>query len=393
MDKSEQIDQLDKEINAELVKLLYAGSKFRPCLHFIFGIIVVLIMSAIVPTPYIVFWVFILFTLNFFRFADIGKTQKIINEIRDIKPVQKRFALYAGLLGLTYGLGLAIIFTQLPLLNQIYLLCLVATLVLAGLVSFASDKHSFYAYFYGLCIPLFLKILLIAKFSYVNIAACCIFIAVSRKLFIWNHDALKNSIRLQLKHLESLESLQQTNIKLEQQNIIDELTGIANRRHLSKVLGKEWSRANRIGSSLALLMIDIDYFKQYNDTFGHLKGDECLKNIATTLTNNLNRSADFVARYGGEEFCILMPETDLSGAKTFAKKIHSSIIELKIDNPGSDVSKYLTISIGIAAVIPGRSDSYMDLIYTSDKALYKAKKDGRNIIRSKRYLEKSPKQN
>ncbi len=140
-----------------------------------------------------------------------------------------------------------------------------------------------------------------------------------------------------------------------------------------------------------MLMIDIDKFKEYNDEHGHIKGDECLIYIANFLNNNMNRSGDFLARYGGEEFCIIMPETNINGAVTFAEKIHSGVRDLKIPNPGSEISKYLTISIGVASVIPGRDESCMDLLYTSDKALYNAKNDGRNIIRTKDVLERNPK--
>jgi diguanylate cyclase (GGDEF)-like protein len=300
--------------------------------------------------------------------------------------------LQSAALGLIYGLGFTLVFSQLTLIDQVYILCLVATLVPFGLVSFASDRYSFYAYFYSLCIPLLLHIFLMAKSPYISIGVCAIlFIAITRQLFLWNHKVIKNSIVLKLKNEELLESLQQTNTRLQQQNIIDDLTKIPNRRHFDEILEKEWLRAKRIRTSLALLMIDIDFFKQYNDTFGHLKGDECLKQIAKVLSNNMNRPGDFVARYGGEEFCILIPDTDMDGAITFAEMVHSAIVALKIDNPGSEVSKYLTISIGIAAIVPKHDDSYMDLIYTSDKALYKAKNDGRNIIRTKETLERNPK--
>lgn len=392
MSELEQSSHLNEAIYAEQIKLLYACSKYRPCLHLISAIVVVLIVLDSVPHLYIAVWVLSLLALNIYRIIDLSNTQKIIDKTDDWRPLHKRFLLSAAFLGLIYGLGLTFFFTQLTLINQIYILCLVATLVPAGLVSFASDRYSFYAFFYSLCIPLFLQIILLAKSPYISIGICAIaFIAITRQLFLWNHVVIKDSITLKLKNEELLVSLQQTNIRLQQQNIIDDLTKIANRRHFDEILEKEWSRAKRIRTSLALLMIDIDFFKQYNDTFGHLKGDECLKQIATVLSNNLNRPGDFVARYGGEEFCILIPETDLDGAITFAEKVHSAIIELKIDNPGSEVSKYLTISIGIAAIVPKHDDSYMDLIYTSDKALYKAKADGRNIIRTRETLERNPK--
>ena len=392
MSEAEQSDHLNEAVYAEQVRLLYAVSKYRPALHIISALVVVLIVLDSVPLPYITVWVLSLFVLNTYRIIDIGKVQKIIDEIDDWRPLHIRFVLFSAVLGLVYSLGFTLIFTQLTLIHQVYILCLIATLVPAGLVSFASDRYSFYAYFYSLCVPLLLHILLMAKSPYISISICAVaFMAISRQLFLWNHKVIKNSIELKLKNEELVKSLQETNTRLQQQNIIDDLTKIPNRRHFDEILEKEWLRAKRIRTSLALLMIDIDFFKQYNDTYGHLKGDECLKQIATVLSNNMNRPGDFVARYGGEEFCILIPDTDMDGAITFAEMVHSAIIGLKIDNPGSEVSKYLTISIGIAAIVPKHDDSYMDLIYTSDKALYKAKSDGRNIIRSKETLEKNPK--
>ena len=392
MSEIEQSDQINKAVYAEQVRLLFADTKYRPALHIFSAIVVVLIVLDSVPLPYITVWVLGLVALNIYRIIDIGNTQKIIDEIDDLRPLHTRFVLLAAALGLVYSLSITFIFTQLSLIHQVYLLCLIATLVPSGLVSFASDRYAFYAYFYSLCIPLLLHIFLMAKSPYISIGICALlFIAITRQLFLWNHNVIKNSIELKLKNEELLKSLQQTNTQLQQQNIIDDLTKIPNRRHFDEVLEKEWLRAKRIRKPLALLMIDIDFFKQYNDTFGHLKGDECLKHIASVLNNNLNRPGDFVARYGGEEFCILIPETDMDGAITFAEVVHSAIIELKIDNPGSEASKYLTISIGVAAIVPKNGDSYMDLIYTSDKALYKAKSDGRNIIRTKETLEKNPK--
>jgi len=140
-----------------------------------------------------------------------------------------------------------------------------------------------------------------------------------------------------------------------------------------------------------MLMIDIDYFKQYNDKFGHIKGDECLSSIADCLQKNLNRSTDFVGRYGGEEFCIIMPDTDINGAIKLAEKIRAKVKELKILNPVSEEYKFLTISVGVASTVPTNKDTNMDLIYTSDKALYMAKTEGRDTVRALAALEKNGK--
>lgn len=380
------------EIDKELIKHLYAGSKFRPCLHFVSLLIVVSILYGNVPNNYIIGWALTLATLNIFRFLDISHTQRLLNEISNYKQLKNRFSTSAILLGLTYGLGIAYVFPDLSQTSQLYILCLVTTLVPAGIVSFASDKQTFFGYFYSLCLPIVAQLLLMLSVPHLNIAICSlIFVAISHKLFIWNYDFLIYATELRLTNDMLVVSLQESNTRLQQQNIKDDLTGIANRRHLDDVLEKEWLRAKRGRTSLAMLMIDIDNFKQFNDTFGHLNGDECLIKVANTIENNLFRSGDFAARFGGEEFCVLMPETDLEGAIASAEKISSNILELKIENPSSEVSKYLTISIGVAAVIPSNDESHMDLIYTSDKALYKAKQDGRNIIRSMETLKKNPK--
>lgn len=392
MSEKESTPNMDERIYVEQVSLLYTGSIYRPALHIFSLTLFLLIINDHVNTFYAYTWALLLLGLNVYRFIDIYNTQKIINELNDFSVIHKRYALCAGLLGAVYGLGVVFFFDQLPILNQVYLMTLLAVIAPVGFVSFASDKYSFYMYLYALLLPIIIRTLAVGQFEYFNMGICgIIFLLIVRKLFIWNYDVLIDSIRLRFENEQLIKSLQVINSRLTELSVIDELTQVANRRSLDDNLEREWLRAKRMRTPISMLMIDIDYFKQYNDEFGHIKGDECLVYIADFLKNNLNRSGDFIARYGGEEFCIIMPDTNLSGATDFAEKIHSGVRDLKIPNPGSDVSKFLTISVGVASVIPGKDDTYMDLIYTSDKALYNAKNDGRNIIRTKDVLEKNPK--
>ncbi len=391
LSEKEVTPELVERINTEQISLLYTGSVSRPTLHFISLVVFLLIIINHVNPFYAYTWAILLVGINVYRFIDIYKTQKIINEIKDFKVIHKRSAFCAGLLGAIYGLGLVFFFDQLPLINQVYLMTLIAVMTPAGLVSFASDKLSFNMYLYSLVLPVIVRIFAEGQVEYFNIGVCAIiFVLIIRMLFLWNHNVLTEAIRLKYENEQLLTSLLGINERLTELSVIDELTQIANRRSLDDNLEREWLRSKRMISPISMLMIDIDYFKQYNDEFGHVKGDECLIYIADFLKNNLNRSGDFIARYGGEEFCIIMPDTNLNGAIKFAEKIHPRVRELKIPNPGSEISKYLTISIGLASVIPGINDTYMDLIYTSDKALYNAKNDGRNIIRTKEILEKNP---
>lgn len=161
---------------------------------------------------------------------------------------------------------------------------------------------------------------------------------------------------------------------------IDGLTGVANRRAFDEALEREWLRAKRSKMPISILMIDIDFFKDYNDTFGHSAGDECLKTIASTIKSALFRPSDLVARYGGEEFVCLLPETDIKGASQTADKIKGAIEKLKIPHPSSKVASHVTVSIGVASRMPIDGKGSKVLLDEADKALYSAKRAGRNRI-------------
>jgi diguanylate cyclase (GGDEF)-like protein len=166
--------------------------------------------------------------------------------------------------------------------------------------------------------------------------------------------------------------------KLERLSTVDELTEIGNRRAFDDLFLKEWLRACRRTESISLLLIDIDYFKNYNDLHGHLEGDSCLRMVSGAIRSSLKRPEDFVARFGGEEFVVVLPSTNMDGALKVAEKIHLNVANLGIENPGSSVSGRVTVSIGAAATIPCRTADRMLLLGASDQALYKAKNQGRN---------------
>jgi diguanylate cyclase (GGDEF)-like protein/PAS domain S-box-containing protein len=176
--------------------------------------------------------------------------------------------------------------------------------------------------------------------------------------------------------------LQEANELLQHLSTIDGLTGVSNRRTFDERLEIEWNRGLRNSSPLSLLMLDIDFFKAYNDTYGHQGGDGCLKQIAYVIQENLGRSTDLLCRYGGEEFCVILPETDETGANIVGEKIRMAIEALKIPHSGSKILPWVTISVGAATMIPSVYTSYMNLVSNADKAVYKAKFDGRNCVRS-----------
>jgi diguanylate cyclase (GGDEF)-like protein len=160
--------------------------------------------------------------------------------------------------------------------------------------------------------------------------------------------------------------------------IIDQLTGIYNRRYFDGSLKKLLKSHSRINSSLSVLMIDIDCFKKYNDTYGHEAGDECLRAVASALSQCAIRDGDFVARYGGEEFAAVLPNTDKDGARVIAEKMLEKVRELNIPHETSDAADHVTVSIGGTAGIVHHLQQGSDYIKPADKALYESKKNGRN---------------
>lgn len=159
---------------------------------------------------------------------------------------------------------------------------------------------------------------------------------------------------------------------------VDPLTQIANRRAFGEYLNREWQRLSQEQEPLSLILCDVDFFKAYNDRYGHPAGDTCLKRIAFAIQESINPSSDLVARYGGEEFGIILPNTDLNGALCVAERIQQAINRLQIAHPDSAVSPFVTISLGITGTIPTTSHSIENLIATADQALYAAKERGRN---------------
>jgi len=200
-----------------------------------------------------------------------------------------------------------------------------------------------------------------------------------------SRDALVGSEE-QLKHYShelaaTNRDLNVLNEDLRRVSFLDGLMGIANRRYFDAFLEREWKQAQREQTSLALLMVDIDFFKAYNDTYGHLAGDDCLKLIGSMLEGMPKRAIDIVARYGGEELAIVLPETDEQGARIVAEKVRAGVEGLGIEHQQSSISTKVTVSVGVAVNIPEQGAVPSMIIAAADQALYLAKREGRNQIR------------
>lgn len=175
-------------------------------------------------------------------------------------------------------------------------------------------------------------------------------------------------------------ALEKANQMLKQLAEQDGLTGIPNRRKFDETISSEWNRMQREKAPLGVILCDIDHFKQYNDHYGHQKGDECLRTVAEELFTNVHRPGDLVARYGGEEFVALLPDTTVDGCMIIAEKMRVSVERLAIEHIGSTVSSVLTMSFGVAVVFPEGDFNPDNVLIPADKALYRAKANGRNIV-------------
>ncbi|MFN3988573.1 MAG: diguanylate cyclase [Rhodocyclaceae bacterium] len=166
--------------------------------------------------------------------------------------------------------------------------------------------------------------------------------------------------------------------ELEELSYKDGLTGVANRRMFDSVMEIEWTNARRNRQPLSLILVDIDFFKQYNDCYGHLQGDDCLRRVARALATGATRAKDFVARFGGEEFVLVLPESDAHAARLVAERCNQRVAELELPHASSPADGRVTISMGVGTVMPGPGDDLNDFIAQVDRLLYKAKQNGRN---------------
>jgi|GEM_PF-1934393 len=232
------------------------------------------------------------------------------------------------------------------------------------------------------------------------------FIMIQALFLAWNfNSAYKRSSRLAGENAQMLEQITALNLDLEtrirartaelelmnkrfeEMSKLDPLTNLPNRRYFEERFTQEWFRAERTQQPLAILMIDIDFFKKYNDTFGHVKGDDCLIDVTVAIKETLSRGGDFLARYGGEEFIVLLPDTHLTGAYVVGENICKAVLAKQFENPDSELSPFVTVSVGGTAVLCNGPSQMESIINTADQALYNAKNTGRNrvVVRSFSY--------
>lgn len=201
---------------------------------------------------------------------------------------------------------------------------------------------------------------------------------IQKQILIAKMTAMERIAAMRTQLLKVKSDLELANEELGRLATLDGLTGIANRRHLDNTAAKELARAQRHQQPLTFIISDIDFFKKYNDHYGHIQGDECLKAVATALDNTICRPSELVARYGGEEFCMLLPNTDTKGAKLIAEKLVNAVRSLELHHAGLHKHAIVTMSFGVVSLIPDRNLTVKGLMLQADEKLYQAKESGRD---------------
>ncbi|MBB1126227.1 sensor domain-containing diguanylate cyclase [Thiospirillum jenense] len=210
---------------------------------------------------------------------------------------------------------------------------------------------------------------------------CIVLMSGFSMLLLANEKSYRELHAMQNTLKKSEEELKKANKQLAALSNTDGLTGIANRRYFDERFALEYKRLSRQHAELSLVLLDIDYFKNFNDHYGHLAGDACLMRVANTITICLNRPSDLAARYGGEEFACVLPETDRIGAMNLAEKIRIAIEQLGIEHSGSSIAQWVTVSVGVATIrCDGHDHAPRELLAQADRALYAAKMAGRNRV-------------
>ncbi len=192
-------------------------------------------------------------------------------------------------------------------------------------------------------------------------------------------NAMRRLVEMQRALVGVTQELNTANKELQRLSTTDGLTGIANRRFFDQLSLREWQRCERMNKPMSLIMVDVDHFKKYNDTYGHQGGDECLKAIAAQVARAAPRASDLAARYGGEEFVLVLGETTMDGAKWVANNIRQHVADLKMPHNASNIG-HVSVSCGVASLLPLEGMSFEILLKIADEALYKAKEQGRNTV-------------
>jgi diguanylate cyclase (GGDEF)-like protein len=369
------------DILREEIRLVMKQLPTMQVTSFIVALILSYTVRDTVPHANIVLWDLLVLAIVVSRIVFYAVFQKVQDGPFSGEYWKTVYLLLAGISGVIWGASAYMIFTAGNPAHIALFVLVIASLSAATTVShsalrlgpmaWAAPAMSFYAvrcyqegfetYTIGLLIIVYLFTVLNYSFKHNNTIA--------------------SSVALKFENLALLEELRKANDILRHASAIDGLTGLANRQSFDECLDREWRRAVREQRPISLIMLDIDHFKLFNDNYGHQGGDDCLKKVARVIAGSVNRPADLAARYGGEEFMVVLPDTDIRGATEIAEKLRIEVEVLGVPHAFSATASVVTISVGVASLVPGQHMDASYLVKLVDTMLYAAKNGGRNRVK------------
>lgn len=378
----------DEQMFIEQIKILYERAVSVIPVNVIIGAILCLFLLPVLSNEQLLSWLALLSGISAIRFVYVKYMLKHADWFKNAKRLSFMFAFLAFLTGGIWCLGFFLFAFKVPDVYLIFIIFALGGMAVGAIASMATSKLSFFSFTFPLLIPPTVVFLFQGStLGYAMSAMMAIYSFSISLTYVQSYKLVSRGIITQfekdelIQHLKiSKQHLELANEKIMVISHTDELTQVANRRYLDMMLDKEWGRCMRTHAPLTFAMIDIDFFKDYNDTYGHVQGDNCLKKISGLLRDMVKRPGDFVARYGGEEFGIILPDTELPGAHFLMADLQQSLQDLQIPAANTSVSAFVTISVGIACMIPDKENEAGRLVAAADAALYTAKQQGRNRI-------------
>ncbi|MFD2111710.1 diguanylate cyclase [Thiorhodococcus fuscus] len=323
-------------------------------------------------------WLTALLAVTLGRFALVrAYHNRRQRQTHDTQSWGRYFILGSLASGLTWGSAGIILFHPDSFPHQIFLTFTLGGMVAGAVPVLSSLPPSFHSFLIPTLSPITLQMLIQDDRIHTTMGVMLIIFALAMTASSARvHRLARETAELRLKLSQAIEE----QLTLNSMAHLDPLTGLGNRRLFDESLNDEWKRALRTGNRFSLIMADIDYFKRYNDRLGHLAGDACLTSVAEAMASVAKRPGDRVARIGGEEFAFLLPNTPSEDALGIAEQVRHRIEALRIKHPNSPIANHVTISLGVAELIPNPGRVPSDLIEAADTALYAAKRQGRNCV-------------
>lgn len=372
----------------EQIRILYERAPSVIPMNAIIACILAVILAGLVPPLEIFTWLAVMIGISLARYIH---AKYVLHQNRFAEHAQRlhmEFMFSSLTTSFAWVAVFIMFYNRIPSEYLIFIIFALGGMAVGAVASMASSPWVFFSYVTPMVLaPMIPFGLRGDPLGYAMASMMLIYFVSISTTYYRSYILIRDSIGLQLdkdaliQHLKiSNQHLEMANEKIITLSHTDELTQVANRRYLDITLNKEWGRAVRSNLPISYVMIDIDFFKAYNDTFGHQQGDECLQQIAAAIKNLVKRPGDFVARYGGEEFAVILPDTQMQGAYELMVELQKHIQDLHIPAADKSVSGFMTISIGIASMVPNTADELHDFVMAADAALYTAKNKGRNRI-------------